>query len=80
MERLHAQLAVSMSGFKQNPAAVLRESSGQPVAVLNHNRVAFYVVEPAHFKALLRAQAAAESTSDSELPASKPGVHDPGLR
>ncbi len=61
MEAIHADLAVSMSEFKKNPAAVLREANNRPVAVLNHNRAAFYMVEPQLFAAML------EEIADQEL-------------
>ena len=47
MEQIHSLLTVSISEFKQNPGKVIEESQGQPVAVLNHNRPAFYTVSPA---------------------------------
>ena len=53
MEAIFADLAESMSEFKKNPAAVLREANKRPVAVLNHNKAAFYMLEPALFEALL---------------------------
>ena len=53
MENLHAQLTVSMSEFKKNPTAVLRSAGGRPVAVLNHNKAACYVLDPKVFQALL---------------------------
>ncbi len=53
MEAILADIAVSMSEFKKNPAAVLRESNNRPVAVLNHNRAAFYMVEPRLFEAMM---------------------------
>jgi antitoxin StbD len=53
MEAIFADVAVSMSEFKKNPAAVLREANKRPVAVLNHNKAAFYMLEPALFEALL---------------------------
>ena len=53
METLLADLTVSMSDFKKNPAKVLREAKAQPVAVLNHNKAAFYMVDPVLFKALI---------------------------
>jgi antitoxin StbD len=53
MQAILADLAVSMSEFKKNPAAVLREANKRPVAVLNHNKTAFYMVEPELFEALL---------------------------
>ena len=57
MEKMLADLAVSMSEFKKNPAAVLRVAAGRPVAVLNHNRVGFYLLEPALYEALMLAKA-----------------------
>lgn len=54
MEKMLVDLTVSMSEFKKNPAAVLRQAAGRPVAVLNHNRVGFYLLEPALYEALLQ--------------------------
>ena len=53
MENIYSDVTVSMSEFKKNPAAVLRDAKRRPVAVLNHNKAAFYVVEPALFAAML---------------------------
>jgi antitoxin StbD len=50
-----------MSEFKKNPAAVLRDAKRRPVAVLNHNKAAFYMVDPALFEAML------EELSDQAL-------------
>lgn len=61
METIFADVTVSMSEFKKNPAAVLRDAGSRPVAVLNHNKAAFYMVEPALFQAML------EELSDQEL-------------
>jgi antitoxin StbD len=61
MESILADVTVSMSEFKKNPAAVLREANNRPVAVLNHNRAAFYMVEPPLFEALM------EELADQEL-------------
>lgn len=54
METLHVDLAISMSEFKTNPAAILRRAGGQPVAVLNHNRVSFYMLAPSLLQDMLR--------------------------
>lgn len=53
MQTLLTDLTVSMSDFKKNPAKVLREANAQPVAVLNHNKAAFYMVDPELFEALI---------------------------
>ncbi len=52
METLLTELAISMSEFKKNPAAVLRQAQGRPVAVLNHNKVDFYPLTPALLESL----------------------------
>ena len=61
MEVIYSDVTISMSEFKKNPAAVLRDAKSKPVAVLNHNKAAFYMVEPALFEALL------EELSDQDL-------------
>ncbi len=53
MDAIYADYSVSMSEFKKNPAQVLRTAGEKPVAVLNHNRPAFYMVTPKLFEALL---------------------------
>ncbi|MGA2547988.1 MAG: type II toxin-antitoxin system Phd/YefM family antitoxin [Rectinemataceae bacterium] len=53
MEKLYSDLTISMSDFKKNPAKVLREAGDRPVAVLNHNKAAFYLVEPGLFETML---------------------------
>ena len=53
MEAIFADFSVSTSEFKKNPAQVLRTAGEKPVAVLNHNRPAFYMVTPKLFEALV---------------------------
>ena len=53
METILADLTVSMSEFKKNPASVLRDAANRPVAVLNHNKAAFYMIEPRMFEAMM---------------------------
>jgi antitoxin StbD len=61
MHTILADLSISMSDFKKNPAQVLRTAGEKPVAVLNHNRPAFYMVSPQLFEALI------EEVADREL-------------
>jgi antitoxin StbD len=61
MEKIYSEVTISMSEFKKNPAAVLRDAKSRPVAVLNHNKAAFYMIEPALVEALL------EELDDQEL-------------
>jgi len=53
MDSLLTDPTVSMSDFKKNPAKVLREAGNKPLAVLNHNKAAFYMVEPSLYEALV---------------------------
>ena len=61
MQTILADSTISMSEFKKNPAAVLRKAGDRPVAVLNHNKPAFYMVGPALMQAML------EALSDQDL-------------
>lgn len=61
MQTIFADLTISMSDFKKNPAKVLREAGQKPVAVLNHNKPAFYMVDPQMFEALI------EQLADNQL-------------
>lgn len=63
MDTVYADFSISMSEFKKNPAQVLREAGDKPVAVLSHNRTAFYMVTPSLFEALV------EELADQELEA-----------
>jgi len=53
MDTILADLSISLSDFKKNPSKVVREAGSKPVAVLNHNKPAFYLVEPHVFEVLL---------------------------
>ena len=53
MDAIYADYSISMSEFKKNPAQVLRSAGEKPVAVLNHNRPAFYMITPKLFEALV---------------------------
>lgn len=57
MDVIYADYSISMSEFKKNPAQVLRTAGEKPVAVLNHNRPAFYMVTPRLFEALVEEMA-----------------------
>ena len=61
MDVIYADLSVSMSSFKKHPAEVLRNAGGKPVAVLTHDRLAFYIVPPRLFEAII------EEIGDSDL-------------
>ena len=46
-QRVEADVAVSVTDIKRNPAAVMKAAETQAVAILNHNRGVAYVVSPA---------------------------------
>ncbi|WP_375592168.1 type II toxin-antitoxin system Phd/YefM family antitoxin [Chitiniphilus eburneus] len=53
MQLVMADLAVSISELKRSPSAVLKESNGRPVAVLNHNRPEAYLVPAAVYERMV---------------------------
>ena len=53
MELLYTNASVSISELKKNPSAVIEEAGGFPVAVLNHNKPAAYLVPAAAFEAMM---------------------------
>ena len=61
MEILYTNASISISELKKNPSAVIEEADGFPVAVLNHNRPAAYLVPAAAFEAMI------EKLNDIEL-------------
>lgn len=62
MDTIYADYSISMSEFKKNPSQVLRAAGEKPVAILNHNRPAFYMVTPKIFEMLIEALADRELT------------------
>lgn len=61
MELLYTNASVSISELKKNPTAIIEEAEGFPVAVLNHNKPAAYLVPAAAFEAMM------EKLDDIEL-------------
>ncbi len=55
MQRIEAEIAVSVSDLKKNPTAVVDGARGNPVAILNHNRVMAYVVPADTYEAMMDA-------------------------
>jgi len=53
MQRVEANIAVSVSDLKKNPSQVMAQAAGESVAVLNHNRVMAYMVPAARYEALM---------------------------
>jgi len=57
MDTIYADFSISISEFKKNPDQVLRAAGEKPVAILNHNRPAFYMVTPKIFELFVEALA-----------------------
>lgn len=55
MQRVEAQVAVSVSDLKKNPTAVVEGAQGSAVAILNHNRVMAYMVPADTYEAMMDA-------------------------
>ena len=53
MERIVADIVVSVSDLKKSPSQIMGQSNGRPVAVLNHNRVMAYMLDPKVYEAML---------------------------
>jgi antitoxin StbD len=53
MEQVLASRSVSITELKRSPSAVLEQAGSEPVAVLNHNRPAAYLVPPHVYEAML---------------------------
>ena len=54
-QRVEADLAVSITDLKRNPAAAFEAAETQAVAVLNHNRVVGYLISPVAWEGMLEA-------------------------
>lgn len=53
MQRVEAEIAVSVSDLKKNPTAIVDGARGSPVAILNHNRVMAYMVPAGTYEAMI---------------------------
>ena len=53
MESVLANCSVSISELKKNPSALIKQSGGEPIAILNHNRPTAYLIPAETYEALL---------------------------
>ena len=60
-QAIYANTTVSMTDLRRNPGHILEEAGDEPVAVLNHNRPAAYLLSARAYEALL------ERVDDAEL-------------
>jgi antitoxin StbD len=53
MRPVLADFSVSISELKKNPSALITQASGSPIAVLNHNKPAAYLIPAETYEALM---------------------------
>ncbi len=53
MEHIYTNLSASISEFKKSPTSLLDKSSGQPVALLNHNKPTAYLIPAKLYEQIL---------------------------
>ncbi len=53
MESIFASCSASISELKKNPSALIEQSDGEPIAILNHNRPTAYLIPAETYEALL---------------------------
>jgi antitoxin StbD len=54
MEKVLATRSVSITELKRSPSAVIEQAGAEPVAVLNHNRPAAYLLSPEVYESMLQ--------------------------
>ena len=53
MESVLASCSASISELKKNPSALIEQSDGEPIAILNHNKPTAYLIPAETYEALL---------------------------
>lgn len=61
MRQVLADFSVSISELKKNPSSLLSQASGSPIAILNHNKPAAYLIPAETYEAIM------ETIEDYEL-------------
>lgn len=61
MESVLARCSVSISELKKNPSALIEQSGGEPIAILNHNKPTAYLIPADTYERIL------EKLDDYEL-------------
>ena len=74
MEQVLASRSVSITELKRSPSAVLEQAGSEPVAVLNHNRPAAYLLPPHVYAAMLERLNADLRTAIQEGISSGPAI------
>ena len=52
-QTIYARTTVSMTDLRRNPSGILEDAGDSPVAVLNHNKPAAYLLSAKAYEALL---------------------------
>lgn len=52
-QTIYARTTVSMTDLRRNPSGILEDAGDSPVAVLNHNKPAAYLLSARAYEALL---------------------------
>ena len=53
METVLASCSASISELKKNPSALIEQSGGEPIAILNHNKPTAYLIPASTYEMLL---------------------------
>ena len=53
MKSVLANCSASISELKRNPSALIEQSDGEPIAILNHNKPTAYLIPAATYEDLL---------------------------
>ncbi len=53
MKTVLANCSASISELKKNPSALIDESEGEPIAILNHNRPTAYLIPAETYEAIM---------------------------
>lgn len=53
MDQILTRFTASITELKKNPSALIKESGGDPIAILNHNRPSAYLVPVDTFEAMI---------------------------
>ena len=53
MHAIHADVTVSVTELKRSPSAIIEQAGNSPVAILNHNRPAAYLLSAELFESML---------------------------
>ncbi len=61
MKAVLANCSASISELKKNPSALIEQSDGEPIAILNHNKPTAYLIPAETYEELL------ESIEDYQL-------------